>query len=103
MPSERGTRRTHTFVVKTPPTIGPRMDERPKTAPNKPKYIGRFRSGTVLLMITTAPVKVPAAPIPVMARPNMKARDDGAAAQTTLPTSKITTSTRNTHFPEKKV
>ena len=57
-----------------------------------PKYLGRERRGTRLLIMTRAPELTPAPPIPVMARPTMSAAELGAVAETMEPISKIATS-----------
>lgn len=53
--------------------------------------------------MTFAPIKVPAAPAPEMARPTMKAGEVGAAALMIEPSSKMTTVEMKTHFAGKKV
>ena len=53
--------------------------------------------------MTVAPVKVPALPMPAMARPTIKAEEVGAAAQMIEPISKITTIVMKVHLAEKKV
>lgn len=88
------------LVVSTPPTRGPRMEERPKTAPMKPWYLGRFRSGIRSTMIIDAPTRDPAPPTPVIALPIIKAKDEGAVAHTIEPTSKMATSVMKVHFAE---
>lgn len=50
-----------------------------------------------------APVKVPALPMPAMARPTMKAGEVGAAAQMIEPTSKIVMIAMKVHLAEKNV
>jgi len=54
-----------------------------------PVKIGLFTRGTEYAMMTRAPEKIPADPIPAMARPMMRATEVGAAPQTTEPTSKM--------------
>ena len=55
------------------------------------------------MKLTSAPVNVPALPIPAMARPTMNASDDGAAAQRMEPASKITTIATKVHLAGKNV
>lgn len=75
--------------VNTPPSSGPATDAIPYIAPKNPVNIGRFRRGTEYAMIIKAPEKIPADPIPAMARPMINAVEFGAAPQMALPTSKI--------------
>lgn len=49
-------------------------------------------------MITTAPENKPAVPMPAIARPTMKATDDGATAHSKLPTSKMKMAVRKVHL-----
>lgn len=53
--------------------------------------------------MTRAPAKIPADPIPAIARPMMRAVDVGAAPQTSEPSSKIPMAIRYTHLMLKKV
>lgn len=53
--------------------------------------------------MTIAPVKVPALPAPAMARPMMKAGEEGAAAQMMEPSSKRRTTPMKVHFGGKNV
>lgn len=76
------------------------MEARPNTAPKKPRYFGRFRSGTKSSIMTDAPTILPAPPRPVIALPIMNAIDDGAVAQISDPISKIATRAMNVHFAE---
>lgn len=50
--------------------------------------------------MTTLPDMSPEAPMPAMARPTMKAVEDGAAPQITEPTSKRSMAPRKTHLGE---
>jgi hypothetical protein len=50
--------------------------------------------------ITVEPEKMPAEPVPAMARPMIKATDVGAAPQRVEPTSKIPMEMRKTSFVE---
>lgn len=52
------------------------------------------------MMITMAPLKIPAHPIPEMARPMMKTIEVGAAPQTAEPISKSRIEVRYTHLGE---
>jgi hypothetical protein len=49
-------------------------------------------------MITKAPEKIPATPIPAMARPTIRTVLDGATAQIRDPISKIRTAIKNPHL-----
>ncbi|KAK5636419.1 hypothetical protein RRF57_012130 [Xylaria bambusicola] len=49
--------------------------------------MGRFRRGTMVIMIMVTPEKIPAPPRPAIARPTMKTMEFGAAPQMTDPTS----------------
>jgi hypothetical protein len=49
-------------------------------------------------MITRAPEKIPATPIPAIALPTIKTVLDGATAQMSDPISKIKTATRKPHL-----
>ncbi len=79
------------------------MAARPNVAPRKPWYLGRFCNGSKSTKMTVAPVKVPALPMPEIARPIMKAGEVGAAAQMIEPISKITMAVMKVHLAEKKV
>jgi len=50
--------------------------------------------------MTCAPTEVPAAPMPVIARPIMRAMEEGAAAQTMEPISNKATIVTRVHFAE---
>lgn len=71
------------------PSRGPTTDAIPNTAPKRPIHFGRDLSGVTLTRRTTAPVIMPAAPIPAIARPKIKAMELGAAPQIALPISKM--------------
>ena len=79
------------------------MDARPNVAPRKPIHLGRFCNGIKSTKITIAPVKVPALPVPAIARPTMKDGEVGEAAQTMEPISKIRMTVMKVHLAEKKV
>jgi hypothetical protein len=51
-------------------------------------------------MMTVAPEKIPAEPIPAIARPTMKALELGAPPQSADPTSKTRIATKKTLFVE---
>jgi hypothetical protein len=91
---------THTLSVKMPPMIGPSTDDTPNTMPNIEVYTGRLRMGMRGSKIITPPQKMPAAPMPAIARPIMKAVELGAAPQRADPTSKVIIEVRKTHFVE---
>ena len=63
-----------------------------------PKTKGRLGRGTVIEMITKAPEKIPATPIPAMARPTIKAVLVGATPQIKEPTSKRVMATKKAHL-----
>lgn len=62
--------------------------------------IGRLRRGTSATMIIMDPVKIPAEPIPAIARPMMNAVEVGAAPQITEPTSNTIMQEIKVHFVE---
>jgi hypothetical protein len=66
--------------------------------PNIPKTSGLFGKGTVIEIMTRAPEKMPATPIPATALPTIKTVLDGATAQIREPTSKIKTAARKAHL-----
>lgn len=70
------------------------MEEMPKTAPRLPTNTGLLLSGTICVTMIVDPAVMPAAPIPEMARPMMKAVELGAAPQSAEPTSKRMTQPR---------
>lgn len=51
-------------------------------------------------MINIAPEKIPADPMPETARPTIRVVELGAAPQSTEPSSKMATATRNTSLTE---
>ena len=79
-------------------TRGPATEAMPYMPPISPKKIGRLTRGTVLAIVTRAPVKIPADPSPATARPTMKAVEVGATPQTKEPSSKMNNATRKTHL-----
>ena len=74
------------------------MEAIPQTMPYTPKTIGLFAKGTVLEMITRAPEKMPATPIPAIARPTIKTVLEGATPQISDPISKMVTAAKKDHF-----
>lgn len=74
------------------------MEAMPQTMPKAPKTRGRLWSGMVKEMMTRAPEKMPATPMPAMARPTMRTVLDGATAQMSEPSSKMQTAVRKPHF-----
>jgi hypothetical protein len=67
----------------------------------KPEKAGRRRTGTHWEMMTSEPENNPPPPNPAMARPTMKATEDGAVAQMRDPNSKINSAPKYTHFTVK--
>lgn len=63
--------------------------------------LGRWRRGIECEMMTRAPEKSPAAPIPATARPTINISEDTDVAQIKLPTSKRNRKARYVHFREK--
>jgi hypothetical protein len=74
------------------------MEATPQTAPKRPNTTGRRAKGTAIEMMTKAPEKMPATPMPAMALPTMRAVLDGATAQTNEPTSKMKMATRKVYL-----
>ena len=74
------------------------MDAIPQTIPNIPNTRGRFGNATVLAMMTIAPEKIPATPIPAIARPTIKTVLEGATAQMSDPISKMRMAERKAHL-----
>lgn len=68
-----------------------------------PVNAGLFARGTDLAMMINAPEKMPAPPIPAMARPIMRAIELGLAPQMAEPTSNINTAPIKVHFRDNKV
>jgi hypothetical protein len=66
-------------------------EEMPKVKPFIAIYMGRFWSGMISTIMTVAPEKMPADPIPAIARPMMKTTELGAAPETADPISKTIT------------
>lgn len=74
------------------------MDEIPNMEPMRPIYMGLFSNGNICVRMTEDPEKMPAEPMPAMARPMMKAVELGAPPQRAEPTSKMTVAIRKTTF-----
>lgn len=87
--------------MKTPPSRGPATDAIPHMQPNIPNMRGSRRRGRVYDKMTTEPENKPALPIPATARPMMKAVEDGAMAETKLPSSKSAIAPRNEYLMSK--
>lgn len=68
---------------------GPATDAMPYIPPIIPMYAGLFLNGTVFATIKMAPLKIPAAPTPAIARPIISAVEFGATPQTSDPSSKM--------------
>jgi hypothetical protein len=66
--------------------------------PNMPKTRGRFGKGTVIEIMTRAPEKIPATPIPATALPTIKTVLEGATAQMREPISKMKTAAKKAHL-----
>jgi len=56
--------------------------------------------GEIMVMVTSAPLKIPADPAPERARPTMKAIELGATAESKEPTSKMKRAARKVSFVE---
>lgn len=69
-----------------PPTTGPTPMLTPNALTNSPKKKGRWDKGTIFVTTAKEPCINPAAPHPATALPRMKTADEGATAQSTLPT-----------------
>ena len=95
-----GIKFSNTLSVKIPPMRGPTTDETPKAIPKSDVKIGRLRRGTSGMMTIIPPEKIPADPIPAMARPIMKVVEVGAAPHMADPASKTTIERMYTHFVE---
>jgi len=86
--------------VKAPPSKGAVMVATAYVAPMKLWYAGLFSKGVIMVIVTKAPLKIPAEPAPERARPATKAAEVGATADIREPTSKIKRATRNVIFVE---
>lgn len=62
--------------------------------------MGRFARGTICAMIIVVPEKIPAEPIPAIARPTTKAFEFGAPPQSADPTSNMVIAIRKIVFVE---
>ena len=87
--------------MKAPPINGPTTLAIPYDAPMIPVNIGRLRGGAEYAMRVYAPVPMPAAPTPAMARPTMRVSELGATPQMRLPTSKMKMASRKVIFSGK--
>lgn len=67
-------------------------------APMIPVKAGLFARGTDLAMMINAPEKIPAPPIPAIARPTMRARELGLAPQIVEPISNTTNAPIKVHL-----
>src|SRR4051812_31148997 len=63
-------------------------------------YTGRNRRGRVVATTAKLPVRIPALPIPVTARPTINTTEVGAVAHITVPVSKMTIANTYDHFTE---
>jgi hypothetical protein len=79
---------------------GPTTLEMPKIAPFRLTNTGRLCNGTINIVRTMAPPKIPDAPRPATARPTMKTGELGAAPQMADPTSNRKMQVRKTLFGE---
>lgn len=70
----------------TPPSTGPIPILTPNALTNNPKKSGRRDNGTVFVTTAKEPCINPAAPHPTIALATMKSAEEGAIAQSTLPT-----------------
>lgn len=91
---------TYALSEKVPPSNGPRSEESPIEIPKNEVYTGRLRSGTRGRMIIIPPLKIPVDARPAIARPIIKAIEDGEAPHNADPTSKTTRDAMKTHFVE---
>lgn len=73
----------------------------PNVALTTPMYAARYLSSTLTAMMMNAPVMTPPPPSPLTTRPRINTSPLLAAPQMTLPTSKMTTVSRNTGFSGK--
>lgn len=77
---------------------GPHTDATENVAPTNPLNMLLFSSGVVFASIMNAPPKMPAEPIPEIARPTMSTIELGAEPQTALPTRYISSEVKKVHF-----
>lgn len=75
-----------TLSFKAPPMTGPMLENKPNRLTTIARNSGRSFKVHTYVRIPNAPWRSPAAPNPAMALPVMKAREEGAEAQTTDPT-----------------
>lgn len=84
--------------MNAPPSNGPTTLAIPHIAPMMPVKAGRFARGTDLAMMINAPEKMPAPPMPAIARPTMRATELGLAPQIAEPTSNVARALINVHL-----
>jgi hypothetical protein len=75
---------------------GPMTDASAKHMPMSAMYCAREWSGVISATMTIAPLKMPAAPAPAIARPRISTSMLGATPHTSEPTSKMKTAKRMT-------
>lgn len=92
--------RHDTESVNTPPIKGAVIVATAYVAPMKLWYAGLFARGVIMVMVTNAPLKIPAEPAPERARPTMNATDVGATADIREPTSKMNSAARKVSLVE---
>jgi hypothetical protein len=92
--SEHLHQRHETYWVKTPPRMGPKAIPSWPIPMFKPRALACFLTGKTQEMIVKAPVPMPEAPAPAMARPMISMGDDTAAPAMADPSSKIRKKTR---------
>lgn len=91
-PSGRLSQKHQRQVVRSaiaPPMNGPTIAATPKTADITPKYVARRSSGITMVVTIMEPEKIPAAPSPATARPEIKAAEFELTAQMREPSSKM--------------
>jgi hypothetical protein len=80
--------------VNTPPRTGPTTDAMPNILDSAAMYMALFRKGTLYATIVMPPLNKAEAPTPAIARPTINIVELVAAAQMTLPSSKISNAVR---------
>lgn len=91
------------ILVNAPPNNGPTTLAIPQTAPIMPVKAGRLANGIDLPTMIRAPEKMPAPPIPAIARPTIRTTELGLAPQIADPISKISTAPEKVHLIERRV
>ena len=89
--------------MKAPPNSGPATEAMPYIAPRRAPYFARLTRGTEHAMMMKLPAKIPAEPIPAMARPTIRAVEFGDAPQMREPISKIMIEVKYDHLRLKNV